>query len=75
MIYLTESDTFNQHVFDVVQSAGNRTTFNYINPVRRDVVNAGSLGQQTVIRWITDNSGPWFLHWYDIIFIKSRGMY
>ncbi|KAG1772115.1 multicopper oxidase-domain-containing protein, partial [Suillus occidentalis] len=30
--------------------------------VRRDVVSAGSLGQQMVIRWVTDNSGPWFLH-------------
>ncbi|KIK42100.1 multicopper oxidase [Suillus luteus UH-Slu-Lm8-n1] len=49
------------HAFDVVQSAGNKT-FNYVNPVRRDVVNAGSLGQQMVIRWVTDNSGPWFLH-------------
>ncbi|OAX41113.1 laccase [Rhizopogon vinicolor AM-OR11-026] len=49
------------HAFDVVQSAGN-STFNYVNPVRRDVVNAGGIGQQMVIRWITDNSGPWFLH-------------
>ncbi|KAG1740324.1 laccase [Suillus lakei] len=50
------------HTFDVVQSAGNRT-FNYVNPVRRDVVSAGSdSGQQMVIRWTTDNSGPWFLH-------------
>ncbi|KAG1763502.1 laccase [Suillus placidus] len=45
------------HSFDVIQSAGN-STFNYVNPVRRDVVNAGSLGQQMVIRWVTDNSGP-----------------
>jgi iron transport multicopper oxidase len=49
------------HAFDVVQSAGN-STFNYVNPVRRDVVSAGSPGQQMVIRWTTDNSGPWFLH-------------
>ncbi|KAG2145813.1 laccase [Suillus clintonianus] len=49
------------HSFDVVQSAGN-STFNYVNPVRRDVVSAGSPGQQMVIRWVTDNSGPWFLH-------------
>ncbi|KAG2088816.1 laccase [Suillus cothurnatus] len=49
------------HAFDVVQSAGN-STFNYMNPVRRDVVSAGSAGQQMVIRWTTDNSGPWFLH-------------
>ncbi|KAG2743690.1 multicopper oxidase [Suillus brevipes Sb2] len=49
------------HSFDVVQSAGN-STFNYVNPVRRDVVSAGDPGQQVVIRWVTDNSGPWFLH-------------
>ncbi|KAG1729891.1 laccase [Suillus occidentalis] len=49
------------HSFDVVQSA-NSNTFNYENPVRRDVVSAGSAGQQMVIRWVTDNSGPWFLH-------------
>ncbi|KAG2127556.1 laccase [Suillus bovinus] len=49
------------HAFDVVQSAGN-STFNYVNPVRRDVVSAGNPGQQMVIRWTTDNSGPWFLH-------------
>ncbi|KAG2121859.1 laccase [Suillus clintonianus] len=49
------------HAFDVVQSAGS-STFNYVNPVRRDVVSAGTNGQQMVIRWVTDNSGPWFLH-------------
>ncbi|KAG1825344.1 laccase [Suillus variegatus] len=49
------------HSFDVVQSAGN-STLNYMNPVRRDVVSAGVPGQQVVIRWVTDNSGPWFLH-------------
>ncbi|KAG1841208.1 laccase [Suillus subluteus] len=49
------------HSFSVVQSAGN-SSFNYANPVRRDVVSAGSLGQQMVIRWVTDNSDPWFLH-------------
>ncbi|KAJ8592035.1 laccase [Rhizopogon salebrosus TDB-379] len=49
------------HSFDVVQSGGS-TTFNYVSPVRRDVVSAGGQGQQMVIRWTTDNSGPWFLH-------------
>ncbi|KAG1775996.1 laccase [Suillus placidus] len=49
------------HTFDVIQSAGS-STFNYVNPVRRDVVSAGSAGQQMVIRWVTDNSGPWILH-------------
>ncbi|KAH7891028.1 laccase [Phlebopus sp. FC_14] len=50
------------HYFDVVQSAGNTSFFNYKNPVRRDVVSSGIQGQQVVIRWVTDNSGPWFLH-------------
>ncbi|KAI6010420.1 laccase [Pisolithus microcarpus] len=45
------------HAFDVVQSAGNSSLFNYLNPVRRDVA-----GQQMVIRFVTDNAGPWFLH-------------
>ncbi|KAG1856238.1 laccase [Suillus tomentosus] len=49
------------HSFDVVQSAGS-SSFNYVNPVRRDVVSNGLPGQQMVIRWVTDNSGPWFLH-------------
>ncbi|KAG1766794.1 laccase [Suillus occidentalis] len=49
------------HSFDVVQSAGN-SSFNYVNPVRRDVVSGGLQNQQMVIRWVTDNSGPWFLH-------------
>jgi hypothetical protein len=51
-----------QHAFDVVQSGGT-SGFNYLNPVRRDVVSSGGQGQQMVIRWVTDNSGPWFLHW------------
>ncbi|KAG1822300.1 laccase [Suillus variegatus] len=49
------------HAFDVVQSAGSNA-YNYVNPVRRDVVSAGHPGQRTVIRFVTDNSGPWFLH-------------
>jgi iron transport multicopper oxidase len=47
------------HRFNVVQSAGS-STFNYVNPVRRDVVSAGVVGQQMVIRWVTDNSPPGF---------------
>jgi len=50
------------HAVDVVQSAGANTTFNYKNPVRRDVVSAGIQGQRMVVRWVTDNAGPWFLH-------------
>jgi iron transport multicopper oxidase len=50
------------HAFDVVQSAGGDTNFNYKNPVRRDVASAGIQGQQMVVRFVTDNAGPWFLH-------------
>ncbi|KAG2047768.1 laccase [Suillus hirtellus] len=51
------------HSFYVVQSAdADDNTFNYENPVRRDVVSTGIVRNQTVIRWVTDNSGPWFLH-------------
>ncbi|KAK0218569.1 laccase lcc5 [Armillaria nabsnona] len=49
------------HVFDVVRSAGS-TTYNYENPVRRDVVNTGNKGDNVTIRFRTDNPGPWFLH-------------
>ncbi|KAG0704573.1 laccase [Suillus ampliporus] len=49
------------HAFDVVQTGGS-SAFNYLNPVRRDVVSSGGENQQMVIRWVTDNSGPWFLH-------------
>ena len=49
-----------QHAFDVVQSAGDNMTFKFKTPVRRDVVCAGTQGQQMVVRWVTDNAGPWF---------------
>ncbi|KAG2056220.1 laccase T2 copper depleted [Suillus hirtellus] len=45
-----------------LHGSADSSTFNYVNPVRRDVVSAGIIGQQTVIRWTTDNSGPWILH-------------
>jgi len=53
------------HAFDVVQSAAPSAPLNYINPVRRDTASAGAgivPGERLVIRWVTDNSGPWFLH-------------
>ncbi|KAK0200620.1 laccase lcc5 [Desarmillaria ectypa] len=49
------------HKFDVVRSAGS-TVYNYENPVRRDVVNIGTTGDNVTIRFRTDNPGPWFLH-------------
>ncbi|KAM6492586.1 laccase, multicopper oxidase [Amanita muscaria] len=47
--------------FDVVRSAGN-STYNYANPVRRDVVSAGIAGDNTTFRFSTDNPGPWIMH-------------
>ncbi|KAJ7682085.1 yellow laccase [Mycena polygramma] len=49
------------HNFHVVRSAGS-STYNYKNPVIRDVVNTGFPGDNTTFRFVTDNSGPWFLH-------------
>ncbi|THH13854.1 hypothetical protein EW146_g6418 [Bondarzewia mesenterica] len=50
------------HSFSVVRSAGN-DSYNFANPVRRDVVNIGTTqNDQTTIRFYTDNPGPWFLH-------------
>nr|CBV46340.1 laccase [Meripilus giganteus] len=49
------------HTFDVVRSAGS-STYNYVNPVRRDVVSIGGAGDNVTIRFETNNPGPWFLH-------------
>ncbi|KAI3607117.1 laccase [Moniliophthora roreri] len=49
------------HAFDVVRVAGS-DTYNYENPVRRDVVNSGKGGDNVTFRFFTDNPGPWFLH-------------
>ncbi|KAK1231974.1 laccase, multicopper oxidase, benzenediol:oxygen oxidorectuctase [Marasmius sp. AFHP31] len=49
------------HAFDVVRVAGS-STYNYANPVRRDVVNLGSASDNVTIRFRTDNPGPWFMH-------------
>lgn len=45
-----------QHVFDVVRTAGS-ATYNFANPVRRDVVNVGNLGDLVTFRFVTDNQG------------------
>ncbi|KAF8888308.1 laccase-5 [Infundibulicybe gibba] len=51
------------HVFSVVRSAGNDTVPNFVDPVRRDVVSTGAAGSQdVVIRFRTDNPGPWIFH-------------
>ncbi|PAV23691.1 laccase [Pyrrhoderma noxium] len=48
------------HTFDVVRVAGS-DTYNYDNPVRRDVVNIGTTSDNVTIRFTTDNAGPWHL--------------
>ena len=45
----------------MVRSAGN-STYNYDNPVSRDVVSIGLAGDNVTFRFFTDNPGPWFLH-------------
>jgi len=49
------------HSFDVIRSAGS-SEYNFWNPVRRDVVNTGVAGDNTTIRFMTDNAGAWILH-------------
>lgn len=51
-----------QHSFSVIRSAYS-TEYNFVNPIRRDTVDTGLFGSNTTIRFVTDNAGPWFLHW------------
>lgn len=43
----------------MVRSAGN-DTYNYVDPVVRDVFNTGDTGDNTTIRFRTDNPGKLF---------------
>lgn len=52
-----------QHSFSVIRSAES-DAYNFKNPVRRDTLNTGLNGSNATIRFVTDNAGPWFLHWY-----------
>ena len=62
-IFFVSNETFFQHAFDVVRVAGSNVT-NFVNPVRRDVVSIGTSATDSVtIRFVTNNPGPWFLHW------------
>jgi len=45
----------------VVRSAGN-STYNYDNPIVRDVVTMGNQGDEVTLRFFTNNPGPWFFH-------------
>ncbi|KAH8111779.1 laccase [Phellopilus nigrolimitatus] len=60
------------HNFDVVRVAGSQH-YNYANPVRRDTVNIGGTTTDNVtFRFVTNNSGPWFLHCHiDDFFLHS----
>ncbi|KAI9450887.1 laccase [Lactarius psammicola] len=49
------------HHFHVVRSAGS-SSYNFENPVYRDVVSMGSGSDNVTIRFFTDNPGPWFFH-------------
>ncbi|KAH0584736.1 Acyl-coenzyme A oxidase 2 [Termitomyces sp. 'cryptogamus'] len=50
------------HAFSVVRSAGN-STYNFVNPIQRDVVSTGGATTDNVtIRFTTDNPGPWIFH-------------
>ncbi|KAH8831719.1 laccase, partial [Flagelloscypha sp. PMI_526] len=49
------------HTFDIIRSAGEAED-NFVNPPRRDVVNSGDANDNVTIRFVADNSGPWFLH-------------
>ncbi len=51
----------------MVRSAGS-TDYNYVNPVRRDVVNTGTETSDNVtIRFETNNPGPWIMHWFALL--------
>ncbi|KAF8214820.1 laccase 1 [Mycena galopus ATCC 62051] len=50
------------HNFFVIRSAGN-STYNFVDPIIRDVVSTGpDTTDNTTIRFVTDNAGPWILH-------------
>lgn len=51
------------HAFSVVRSGGS-DSYNFANPVRRDVVSMGGQdsGSNLTIRFTTDNPGPWIFH-------------
>ena len=52
------------HNFWVIRSAGN-SSYNFENPIVRDVVSLGNDPADNVtIRFQTNNPGPWFIHWY-----------
>jgi iron transport multicopper oxidase len=55
------------HTFDVIKTYDS-PIYNFENPSRRDTTPVAT-GNTTSIRFVTDNPGPWFLHWY--VFVSS----
>ena len=57
-------------MFDVIRVSGN-SSYNFVNPVKRDTVSLGTQANHdnVTIRFVTDNPGPWFFHWW----VSSRG--
>ncbi|KAF9441457.1 multicopper oxidase [Macrolepiota fuliginosa MF-IS2] len=50
------------HDFSVIKSA-NSGHFNFLDPIRRDVVSTSTdIGDYVSIRFKTDNPGPWIIH-------------
>ncbi|KAG6809159.1 hypothetical protein H0H92_001364 [Tricholoma furcatifolium] len=49
------------HEFSVIRSAGS-SDYNFADPIKRDTVNGGFATDNTTIRFVTDNAGPWFFH-------------
>jgi iron transport multicopper oxidase len=63
-----------QHAFDVVRSAGS-SSYNFVNPVRRDVVSLGGGSDNVTIRFTTDNAGPWCVLQIYNLFLDSIERY
>jgi iron transport multicopper oxidase len=49
------------HDFYVIKTA-NSTQYNFIDPIQRDTISSGLEDDEAIIRFRTDNPGPWFLH-------------
>lgn len=49
------------HDFYVIKAAGSNVT-NFVNPMQRDTISSGLENDEAIIRFKTDNPGPWFLH-------------
>ncbi|KIY47813.1 laccase [Fistulina hepatica ATCC 64428] len=61
--YITLEHPFHLHghTFSVIKAAYSDEV-NYVNPPRRDTVNAGPIDDYAIIRFTADNFGPWIFH-------------